>query len=92
MDIKRALLAYPGDETVQSDILSLYNKAYELNGDRAIPAAWVPLPAPGGPSRISCTGRRVIVRLALGRTYMQANPRARFDRLGRRYPGLFACA
>lgn len=40
IDIKRALLAYPGDATIQADMLGLFDQAYALKGDSAITPDW----------------------------------------------------
>jgi hypothetical protein len=40
LHIRDALLAYPGDEAVLSDLLELYDKAYEIKGDQAITPDW----------------------------------------------------
>jgi hypothetical protein len=40
LDIKRALMAHPGDESIQRNLLDLYDKAYEIRGDGAINPDW----------------------------------------------------
>ncbi len=39
-NIKAALIAFSGDSAIEKDLLSLYDRAFELRGDDAVPAGW----------------------------------------------------